>query len=471
MDNSNFARVRIIISNLITRIPYIYLKNIYETNLLNNNLNYNGNENVVNHINKLFFSKNKINIPIINFGKNNVSNKSLSKFRQLLVNNIDNLCFRANIGSYTDQLEKELRINKKDILSFKNEKNLYKCFSDLYNYNQIRDSLIKKINVCNIYTKYKGKGNKSLIKNHRFLFSHSLSFKILDKLLILDIIQRMNRNNSFPDKNIFINNISHGYNTSIKENAYKILQTKNIVLLDISKAYPSVDHICLIELLYKSLCKRFSKSFSSSFLNKYLFLLKNRYFIFEGKKVNINNGISTGLASSSLIFTFLMESIIDEYIKILNLYGVKFNIDYKLKVFIDDITIIVKNTRYTKIIISSLLKILKYYNFNINENKCRISEGLNYNFTKIKSGDYYLGLPFSDSVKNYLDIILNEFKSRHMNISYRDIKTIIKFSGLPYQNELMNKINGFFQYKLYGLKKYGFNGNLDDLNLLIKEYY
>ena len=59
------------------------------------------------------------------------------------------------------------------------------------------------------------------------------------------------------------------------------------------------------------------------------------------------------------------------------------------------------------------MSILSYYKFNVNKNKCRISSSLDYNFTNIKSGDFYLGLPFSNTPKEYLDIIMEEFKETY----------------------------------------------------------
>ena len=471
MDSNNFLRARMLISNLITRIPYIYLKNIYENSMINKDLKYEGNENVVNFINNLFFSNYEARIPICNFGKSIISKNDLILFRNFLSDNINNLCFSANVGGYTDLLEKQLRINKKDIINYKNLKLLYLCFQDLSNYNQIRNQYIRKINFCNLYTKYKGKGDKKLIKNYRFLFSHTLSFKILDKLLILDVLKKMSDNNCYPNKEIFIHSINNEFSSNIRENSYDIVTSNDLVLLDLSKAYPSVNRDCLKYLLMKSLLKRFTKSYSKSFCDKYFFMLKNRYFLYNGNKVDINKGISTGLASSTIIFTLIMESIVDEYIKILEIYNLKYKRDYELKIFVDDIVIKVKNKKYTKRIINIFLSILRYYKFNVNKNKCRISSGLDYNFTNIKSGDYYLGLPFSNSAKEYLDIILEEFKTRHININYTDIRNIIRFSNVPYQKEMLNKIRGFFDYKLFGLKKYNEDNNFNSLTKLINKYY
>ena len=79
MDSNNFLRARMLISNLITRIPYIYLKNIYENSMIDKDLKYEGNENVVNFINNLFFSNHEISIPICNFSKSIVS-KNMESF-------------------------------------------------------------------------------------------------------------------------------------------------------------------------------------------------------------------------------------------------------------------------------------------------------------------------------------------------------------------------------------------------------
>ena len=93
MDSNNFLRARMLISNLITRIPYIYLKNIYENSMINKDLKYEGNENVVNFINNLFFSNYEARIPICNFGKSIISKNDLILFRNFLSDNINNLCF------------------------------------------------------------------------------------------------------------------------------------------------------------------------------------------------------------------------------------------------------------------------------------------------------------------------------------------------------------------------------------------
>jgi hypothetical protein len=281
----------------------------------------------------------------------------------------------------------------------------------------------------------------------------------------------MSENNCYTDKNIFIHSINNDYNSNIKVNAYNIITKNNVVLLDLSKAYPSVDRGCLKYLLMRSLTKRFSKNYSKSFIDKYFFMLKNRYFVYNGNKVNIKKGISTGLASSTIIFTLLMESIVDEYIEILKIYNIIYLKDYELKIFVDDIVIIIKNKKHTKKIIDLYLSILEYYKLNVNKSKCRISENLNYNFSKIKSGDFYLGLPFSNSAKEYMNLILDEFKSKHININYSDIRNIIRFYDVPYQKELINKIRGFFDYKLFGLKKYEENNDFNSLLGLINKYY
>ena len=81
MDSNNFLRARMLISNLITRIPYIYLKNIYENSMINKDIRYEGNENVVNFLNNLFLSDYNINISVCNFDKSIISKNSLESFR------------------------------------------------------------------------------------------------------------------------------------------------------------------------------------------------------------------------------------------------------------------------------------------------------------------------------------------------------------------------------------------------------
>jgi hypothetical protein len=187
----------------------------------------------------------------------------------------------------------------------------------------------------------------------------------------------------------------------------------------------------------------------------------------------VKKGVATGLASSTIIFTLIFEDIFEEIIKILNSMNILINKDYKVKLFVDDICIKVINRDIKKVnnILSIVENSLMYYNYKINKTKSKCSPNLNLDMCKIENGDCYLGLPFSSSPKNYMDIILQQFNKKHININYKSILKILRFEGIKYHNELKNKIFGFFNYKLYGLKKYNIDNSFENLTNLIIKYY
>jgi hypothetical protein len=200
-------------------------------------------------------------------------------------------------------------------------------------------------------------------------------------------------------------------------------------------------------------------------------LLKNRNVYFKENQLNIKKGVSTGLASSTIIFTLIFEEIFTEINSILKTKDILIKKDFELKLFVDDICIKILSKNKTKPIINIIEKSLEYYGYKINKDKSKSSPNLNLDMENIKNGDYYLGLPFSNSPKNYMDIILKEFQNKHIDINYKDILKILMFDGIKYQKEIKNKIFGFFNYKLYGIKKYNLNNSFDNITNIIKKLY
>lgn len=476
MDNCKFIKARLIISHLIKNIPLVYLNNIYNEMIAKDKFKYTGEEKEMLSFLKKYYYSNNSNYESQNiiFEKDDINEKEFNIFRNYLCQNIENICFDASIGSYNTQMEEEISVRKKDIMSLNNQKILYRCYFDLNKYNKIRDSNFEKINKCFIYTKLK-KYPSNLPQNFRFIFSHHPVYKILDKLLTLELIDKMDKENKSINRNIFVNSYDRKYTNSIREQSYKILNLKNLVIMDIKSAFPNVTLITLKHLLKRNLTKKFGNSYSETFLTKYLFMLKNRKSYYNKNLIDIKKGISTGLPSSTIIFMLLLEEIANELIEILNKNNIKYKIDYDLNIFVDDIAFIILNKKFTKIIIYKFINMLNYYGFVINKKKCKISPDLELDiFNKIKSGDYYLGLPFSSKPKEYLDFCLKEFQERHIDINYEDIKKIIKLDKLKVYNKsslIVNKIRGFFQYKLHGLKKYNLDNSFENIINLIDKYY
>ena len=472
----NYSKAKLAISLIVKKIPVLYLKFVYDEMIENSkDINYDGDINeAVNYLNNLYSSDTDIFLNYINFGKLSIDKKEFEKFINYLNNNIENLCFKANVGSYISTIEAYLSLNKNDfILSKDKQRLLFLCYKDLSKTNQIRESLFRYIRNSRIHTKYK-EGDKLKISNYRFLFDHNKLYKIIDKLLSIELIDKLEKSDNLPNSELVINNISRIYKKSIKDNSYEITKlNQNIILLDISKAYDNVGWDLIEFKLEKLLTKKLGSDYGKKFTKKYLFLLKSRKVFFKDNNLVIKKGIATGLASSTIIFTLIFENIFEEIINILKSMNIKLNKDYKVKLFVDDICIKIIDNNQLKIykILDVVQNTLMYYNYKINKNKSKCSPNLNLNMSKLNDGDCYLGLPFSSSPKNYMDIILRQFNERHININYRSILKILRFDGIKYQKEIKNKLFGFFNYKLYGLKKYNIDNSFDNLQKLIIKYY
>ena len=478
MIENNFNKTKLIISLLLKKIPYIYLKNIFE--LIICNKRYVGDDTILVDYLKIFYSS-FLKSSNFNLNKKYIYTKfnklEFTNFKNYILNNMDNICYNAHISNYSDNLEKDISLSKKDLyLNNSDFLLLFNCYTDLNNNYKIRKNILYKINRCNIYPKYKGKGDNKSLDNFRFLFDHNKFFKILDKLLSIEIIQKLKKNNKLPDKNIYCANIDKSYSHSIKELAYDIVKSNDdIILVDISKAFDNLEYDFIERKLYNYLSKRLSLKDAYEITSKYLYLLKNRRIFYKKNEINVLKGIATGLSSSGIIFTLLFDEIISEYINYLRILGIKLNEDYFLKIFMDDICIKVINHEKKQIIYDNLINILLYNRYKINKDKCKCSNNLSIaNVNCLKDGDLYLGLPFSSSIKNYLEIIFNQFQKRHIDITFKDINRVLKikkiYGDLTYLSEITKKINGFFQYKLYGLKKYGLEVKVDDLLNLIEKY-
>ena len=472
----NYSKAKLAISLIIKRIPVLYLKFVYDEMVENNkDINYQGDINeAINYLNNLYNSDNTIVLDDINFEKLDIDKKEFDEFINYLKDNVNNLCFKANVGSYISTIEAYLSLKKNDfILSQDKQRLLFLCYKDLSKTNQIRKSLFRYIKNSRIHTKYK-EGDKLMISNYRFLFDHSKMYKIIDKLLSIELIDKLEKSGNLPNCELVINNISRIYKKSIKDNSYEITKlNQNIILLDISKAYDNVGWDLIEFKLEKLLTKKLGSEYGKNFTKKYLFLLKSRQVSFKENNLVIKKGVATGLASSTIIFTLIFENIFEEIINILNSMNIKLNRDFKVKLFVDDICIKIIDNNQLKIndILNVIQNSLEYYNYKINKNKSKCSPNLNLNMCKLEDGDCYLGLPFSSSPKNYMDIILKQFNKRHININYRSILKILRFEGVKYQKEIKNKLFGFFNYKLYGLKKYNIDNSFDNLQKLILKYY
>ena len=63
-------------------------------------------------------------------------------------------------------------------------------------------------------------------------------------------------------------------------------------------------------------------------------IMKNRNFLYNNRKIKVNKGLATGLPSSTLAFTIIMDEIITRWFAETNY---KNNEDFIINIYVDDI--------------------------------------------------------------------------------------------------------------------------------------
>jgi hypothetical protein len=146
-----------------------------------------------------------------------------------------------------------------------------------------------------------------------------------------------------------------------------------------------------------------------------MYVIRQRVIYYKNAKVNYKKGIPTGMPSSNIVFSLLMDGIIDEWLAE-NTNKFKINDDFILNVYVDDIYLKIINLDLKEFVINSLINIIKKYKFNINLQKCKADENLKLNnFSKLEEHDLYLGIPFTRNVKKFTDLTLNQYNVKNKN--------------------------------------------------------
>ena len=328
-------------------------------------------------------------------------------------------------------------------------KNLYNCFDDFFRYNQIRDENFNKIKHATLFIKHKG-GDTHDPTNFRYLSNHHKNFKIIDKFWTNNIINILKRNNSLPDSNIVTNTLVREFTMSIRDLAIdkvsRYHNDKKIVLLDIKKAFDSVTWNVLEDCLIKNLTRKINNEFAKKMVQQYMFLNTNRSIIYNSKTVNFSKSVATGLPSSTLVFTLLIEQLIYEWFE-----KEKCKDDLIVNTYVDDMYLEFKKLDRVEELVKSLVDFLRTKNLIINEKKTKTNiESLDY--PKLEGSDCYLGIPFAKNKKDYLNECLTQFRNRYYELNIDEIIDILEGEdNLKVRKEIL----GFFNYKLYGFKVFG----------------
>ena len=382
--------------------------------------------------------------------------KELNDFNNSVSNNLNEL---KNFGFkvYGDKkLEKKINLHPNtvteneitQVYQIKTEKNIIP-----------RKQLFKNISYCSIFPKYKsGDGTKP--EHYRYLVNHSNPIKIHDRLWSVEVITLCG--NNLPDKNIYKVNLVKNWNKCIIEVAIEnTLETKGVVLLDITRAFDSVEWSVAQTLLTCSLIQKIGETKGKQLVEQYMEVLSSRELYYKKKIVPCSKGIPTGLPSSNIVFTLILEEIIKRWISENNIIvGEKF----KLNIYVDDIYIKFYDdvNKESKIqIVSSLIQTLAKYNLIVNSEKSKADKNLELQSVipnDLTNTDLYLGIPFTRDINLYGQVINNELKKRYEwtwidvleNIKPFDDLSSVSSSEEDNENKptINKKILGFLKYKL-----------------------
>jgi len=392
------------------------------------------------YLNSLWNSDNE-NIRILNELPDNleINQEQLTAFKKDIEDKFENINIVGNFNYIKNELEAEVQLKKAD-LKDKDIKLAYIASKELNQYNYINNTTMNQINNVHIGTKIKDETKSSLdSKNYRFIQIHSKVIKLIDRLWCLkiyDIVKSL-------DTNIFKSNLIKQMNQNIVHIAnHNTLSRDNVVLIDIEKAFDSCDYKVVEELLLRNLTRKINETLAISLTKQYIYIIRQRIIYYKNNKINFKKGIPTGLPSSNIVFSIIMDEIIKEW---LNDYQDIFKIDkdFIINIFVDDIYLKLLNLEFKDIIVTSIVDKFKKYKFNVNFDKCKADEKLKLEFfTNLEETDQYLGIPFTRDIKKYGSLILNNFNKKHnTNYNYEDI---LKNASIP---------KGHFNYKLKPLMK------------------
>ena len=305
-----------------------------------------------------------------------------------------------------------------------------------------RKSLMGDVSRCIVFPKYKS-GDPTKPENFRYLVNHHNTVKILDRIWCSELITKCGTN--LPDRSIYKSTLVKAFNGSIITTASENTKSfDDVVMVDIMKAFDSLDWDILEDLLMVNLTRKINKETASELVTQYMTILKNRELYYNNTRVEVSKGIPTGLPSSNLVFTLAMEEILYRWF---NSSGYKNDIDFKLNVYVDDIYMKILNVTSASEIVNSLITHLENYKFKVNKEKTKADEKLKISglTNYIEPSDYYLGIPFTRDVKLYGNLILKEIENKLKIKSWLDIYNILTEEQSSYEKL---SLYGFLCYKL-----------------------
>ena len=337
-------------------------------------------------------------------------------------------------------------------------------------YNYIHSSLLKKKyilnNICFATITPIFKFTKNDLQDptsFRYFINYNKIVRVIDKLWCIDILSKCKDN--IPSRKIFKSNLLYYNFTKIVKTATKNTNDiNNIIIIDIDKAYDSVSWKLIKKLLFINISRKINKVEAKKLIDEYFLILSNTTIYYNNKKIKLKHGLPIGLASSNIIFNFMIEEVTLRW-----LYNIKDYIkEFRINIYVDDIFFKFYKTENANFIINSFISHFKKYNLNINKNKFKVSSNLKINLKCciLKSNDFYLGLPFTRNIQLYGKLILKEYQKKYLHTFTWD---------KIYKKITTNDINsssilGYLGYKLRPFLEYDKNYNIKIIKF-IKENY
>lgn len=304
-----------------------------------------------------------------------------------------------------------------------------------------RKSLMGDIARCVVFAKHKS-GDTTKPENFRYLVNHHNTVKILDRIWCSELIGKCGVN--LPDKDIYKSTLVKTFNGSIISTAIENTKSfDNVVMVDIMKAFDSLNWDVLEELMLSNLTRKTNKETATELVSQYMTILKNRELYWNNIRIEVSKGIPTGLPSSNLVFTLAIEEILFRWFKQSGFTNGK---EFMINVYVDDIYLRIIQVESANEIFNSLIEHLAFYKFTVNKNKTKADKKLEITglSNHIEYSDYYLGIPFTRDINLYGELILSELNKK-IKVSWLDVYDIITDEE---SSEEKSRILGFLNYKL-----------------------
>lgn len=335
------------------------------------------------------------------------------------------------------ELEKEVNL----VASSVTDGDINKVYDFKVGSHLSRKSLMGDISCCIIFAKHKS-GDTTKPENFRYLVNHHNTIKILDRIWCSELITKCG--NNLPDNEIYKSTLVKKFNGSIISTAIANTQSiDNVLMVDIMKAFDSLEWDILEDLLLSNLTRKIDKNSATVLVTQYMTILKNRELYWNNIRVEVSKGIPTGLPSSNVVFTLALEEILFRWFKKSGFENKK---EFMMNVYVDDIFLRIYNVEKATVIFNSLVEHLQFYKLSVNIEKTKADKNLKILSLKnvLTNSDYYLGIPFTRDVKLYGNLILNELNKK-MRVSWENVYDILTDEESSMEK---SQILGFLNYKL-----------------------